>query len=178
MIQSLGLFSNLYIYFQLLRSRVASHGVGCVRIIMGILAVYQILSMNLVMYLPTVTSSQVYFDGMIQFNKNQLISMMYIIFQVIFPTKLYQPRLGLRRNSVMIIFQMMSHMVNNENSTSLYLIAFCNIIGQEFQFSSIDWVITLISWEFINISQYLQVSLGGKKNGAATGVAIKYKLTL
>ncbi len=96
----------------------------------------------------------VYFDGLCQINEMVLISEIYL--------------LGLAFMMMLILGKV------GEIQSEIYQIFMTNLIGLSFQLNSHDLIVTVISWEVLNLSQYLLVTMQIHNQGASQAAGLKY----
>ena len=124
------------------------------RITIGTLLFYLIFTANFLLSSETVATGILFFDGTILINQTNQLFLSFIIFLVL---------------SILLVSILVQ--VRSE----YYLIILTNVIGLEFLQEGYDWMITIIAWELLNISQYQLISMNSSHEKSLS-VAQKYFL--
>ena len=161
--------SNIYISFLILgfgKSKQSLQSIsvrykqsikGISRIINLIIQIYQFWIQNL--YTNWEGTNLIYLDGLCKMNKMVQISEIYQMIQVC----IIQYIIG-KDNTIQI-----------SKRPELFQMLITNLISQIQQQNSNDFIITIITWEQMNQSQYLQVSMqGNTDSGTSQSAGIKY----
>lgn len=169
MIQIQSQITNLYISFQILgfgkykfnkaqiQLKYKQSIKGLSRIINLILQIYQIWIINI--YFNWQGTNIIYLDGQFKINKIIQICEIYQIVQV----------------SFIQFFLGKDYTIQISKRPEIFLMILTNQIAQFQLFNSNDFIITIISWEQMNLTQYQLITMQGNTNtGIAQSAGIKY----
>ena len=79
---------------------------------------------------------------------------------------------------ILMLVYVIIHNQNNKSSYAsysvLYILLLTNLIGVSCLIKSNDWLLTIISWELLNLSTYLIISINPRNNESSLSTALKY----